>query len=180
MTADSGTVVSLVLEDLDELFTPRPVDPLHGRFDDRTGFEYLVETVDGSADGLRIDITVTGSTDERRSERQIADALGGFAIAHSERLESEKARIRRLGFRELLFGLIFLAACLLGGSAVAVLDIGPHWVRTFLGEGLVIVGWIALWHPVDMLFFEHLPLAREQRVLARLAAASVRLVGADD
>ena len=38
------------------------------------------------------------------------------------------------------------------------------------------VGWIALWHPVDMLFFERLPLLREQRVLRRIQNADVRVL----
>lgn len=37
----------------------------------------------------------------------------------------------------------------------------------------MIVGWIALWHPVDMLFFERIPLVREQRILRRIAGATV-------
>ena len=76
--------------------------------------------------------------------------------------------IPRLGLYGALVGLA--VAALLASSS------GPSWARTFFSEGLIIVGWIALWHPVDMLFFERLPLLREQRVLRRIQNADVRVL----
>ncbi|MEI8311832.1 MAG: hypothetical protein WCH98_13855 [Verrucomicrobiota bacterium] len=39
----------------------------------------------------------------------------------------------------------------------------------FLSRGLVIVAWVALWRPAELLVYDHLPL-RKQRKLARKAA----------
>lgn len=92
-----------------------------------------------------------------------------------DRLDVERAAIRRRGLKELLVGLLFLGACL-AVAALLASSSGPSWARTFFSEGLIIVGWIALWHPVDMLFFERLPLLREQRVLRRIQNADVRVL----
>jgi hypothetical protein len=167
--------VSLALDRVEELFAPRPVDPLQGRFDGRSGFEYLVEEVEPSREPLVVDITLTDPSEPTHTNEQVSRAIVGFADLAIARVEAEKLRIRRLGLKELTFGLCFLLACLLSGSAIAAFELGPDWFRDFIVEGLIIVGWIALWHPVDMLFFGRLPLIREQRVLDRLRNAQVRL-----
>lgn len=174
MTAGPGSI-SLVLDDVEDLFAARPADPLRGRFDDRSGVERLLDDVDASRDPLHIDITVTESPDARHTDEHLERALAGYAAAQTARAERDMLRIRRLGQQELVFGLTFLALCLLGGSALTAFDVGPDWLRDFLGEGLVIVGWIALWHPVDMLFFERLPLIKRKRVLDRIGNARVHL-----
>jgi hypothetical protein len=56
------------------------------------------------------------------------------------------------------------------------MSISPEWLGQLVVEGLVIVGWIALWHPVDMLCFDRLPLLRDKRVLVRVQQAQITLV----
>ncbi len=114
--------------------------------------------------------------DDPDLQARVARAVSGFAASEIVRIDVERARVRRLGLKELVFGLAFLALCLLVSSTVTALQMGPEWLRQFLVEGLVIIGAIALWHPVDMLFFARLPLVRDQRVLRRLqnAAFTVR------
>ena len=46
----------------------------------------------------------------------------------------------------------------------------------WLGEGLLILGWVALWRPVEVLLYEHWEAADERRALERLAAARVEFV----
>lgn len=45
---------------------------------------------------------------------------------------------------------------------------------------LVIVGRMSMWHPVDMLFFERVPLIRDQRVLCRIQGADIRVRNGTD
>lgn len=169
---------SIQLRDLDELFEARPSDPLGGRFESRSGVDQLVDQVNPSLRPLRIDLFVQpGEPGEHPhpSEQHVKHALEGYAAMRISRIDREQAQIRRLGLKELMFGLVFLAACLVVSGIVAALGLGPYWLRNFIVEGLVIIGWIALWHPVDMLFFARVPLLREQLVLRRLQSAEVRV-----
>jgi hypothetical protein len=45
----------------------------------------------------------------------------------------------------------------------------PH----VLSEGLIILGWISLWRPTEMLAYEWVPLVRKRRLYERLAALQV-------
>lgn len=169
-----------MIDTIDDIFHARHADPLAQRFETRSGFEQLVDTVEGNGRPLHIDLIVSSKIDTELTQARISRAMSGFADARAGALQRERDRIRRLGLKELVFGLSFLAVCLVAGGAAAALEIGPSWFRTFVIEGLVIVGWIALWHPVDMLFFERLPIVREQRILARIGSATVQLHSAHD
>lgn len=175
MTTSTLNSLDLALADLDDLFVARPADPLRGRFEDRSGIENLLDSVAPSRDLLHVRIALTRGDGGEATGEDIAEAIAGYADARLDRVATELARIRRLAFKELAFGLAFLAFCLLASSLLAGVEITPDWLGDFFVEGLIIIGWIALWHPVDMLFFERLPLIRQRRILHRLRGVQVEV-----
>lgn len=61
-------------------------------------------------------------------------------------------------FRSSLIGFIFLGICLLLSAffASGVLTVLPEYVHGILSEGFNIIGWIALWHPVEAFLYDGL------------------------
>ncbi|HRL49168.1 MAG TPA: hypothetical protein PLA49_07275 [Propioniciclava sp.] len=158
-----------------DLFRAPEQDPLAGQFSTRSGMDLLTEQVDPRpSERLRIelDLGVPYPEDSLRT------AVAGYCEERIGRIDVQREAIQRRGRKELVVGLTFLAGCLAAGVLLSAAQAGPYWLRTFLSEGLVIVGWIALWHPVDMLFFERLPLVRETRVLRRIAEADIVVTAA--
>ena len=45
-----------------------------------------------------------------------------------------------------------------------------------LGEGLLILGWVAMWRPVEILLFEHWESHRDHALLKRLAGIPIEIV----
>jgi hypothetical protein len=43
-------------------------------------------------------------------------------------------------------------------------------------ESLIIVGWVALWRPLEIFLYDWWPIARSRQLYKRLAAASVTLM----
>ena len=81
----------------------------------------------------------------------------------------------RTGRVSLAIGLAVLAVCIvLGSSAAAVL--GEGYVGRFFDEGLIILGWVANWRPIEILLYEWWPIVGRWRLYRRLAVASVRIV----
>lgn len=167
--------VELSLETIDELFHARATDPMHGRYESRSGLDQLMDEVGTHGTSLRIEIELVRRDAERDTADTIRRALLGVTTTRLAALGVQRRRVRRLGLKELAFGLAFLALCMAGAGTLATLDLGPSWVRDYLLEGVIIVGWIALWHPVDMLFFEPVPLIRDQRILRRIQQADLRI-----
>lgn len=174
MARNLSDSVELTLQRIDELFIDPTPAPLEGRFEERSGVEQLLDVIPDSTHPLTVHLALRHEAGEF-APAEVQRALSGYADARIAQSGRERERIRKLGQKELAFGVAFLAFCLVCGSAVSSLEFAPDWLRGFFAEGLVIVGWIALWHPVDMLFFERLPLLREERLLRRLAHATVHL-----
>jgi hypothetical protein len=172
------TELVLALDTAEELFAAPDPDPLAGRFETESGMDRLVDVLTPSSARapLTLELRIAGADPGITS--QIRTALAGYVDHRVAQLRQEKRRIERRGLTELVFGLLFLGVCLaLSGAAVSVPG-GPAWLGLVIAEGLVIVGWIVLWHPVDMLLFERWPLRREIVLLRAIAGAQVRVTAA--
>ena len=92
------------------------------------------------------------------------------------------SRLLREGRDTLGVALLFLGVCLtLSRYAVEFAQpvAGPFLSR-ILAEGLTIAGWVAMWHPVEIILYRWWPVRRTGRLFARLANADIRIVAGDD
>ena len=104
-----------------------------------------------------------------------AAALSDAIRAYFQYRRDEEARklqaLMRDGRQALAIGIAFLFVCgLLGWIALRELA-AP--LGTFLDEGLLIIGWVALWRPLEILLYDWRPIRRERRVLDALGRMPV-------
>ena len=64
-------------------------------------------------------------------------------------------------------GLVFLLVCTLLRE-LAFSSRHPA-VSDIIGEGMLIIGWVAMWRPLEIFLYEWVPIRRRGRVLAKLA-----------
>ena len=57
--------------------------------------------------------------------------------------------------------------------AQLVLELPESSVRGAVREGLLILSWVVLWRPIDLLIYEWIPVRRQRMLLRRLRAAEV-------
>jgi hypothetical protein len=74
----------------------------------------------------------------------------------------------------LLIGFAVLAACVVANQLM-VESFGTGHLARFFGEGLVILGWVANWRPIQIFLYDWWPIARSRNLYRRLAAAKVEL-----
>ncbi|MEZ5459806.1 MAG: hypothetical protein R3E65_11035 [Steroidobacteraceae bacterium] len=91
-------------------------------------------------------------------------------MARSRQAEVELRRQLRRALANLLIGVVFLAACL--ALRQSLRDMGQF---ELLSEGLLIIGWVALWRPVENFLYDWWPVARRQRRLMRIARMPVEV-----
>ncbi|UPY36177.1 hypothetical protein [Sediminicoccus sp. KRV36] len=106
---------------------------------------------------------------------QIPDAVQRH---FARRVEAERRGLAEL-FREgriaLVIGVVFLGLALLA-AVQAPLLLGEGRVATLLGESLIIIGWVALWHPAQIFLYGWLPGRRSLLIFRRLSRAEVTLI----
>lgn len=97
-------------------------------------------------------------------------------FAHqAERRSGELAKLFSVGRKALFVGLVVLALCLVAGQSLV--NLFPHSrLAEVVMEGLVILGWVANWRPMEIFLFDWWPLVQERRLYRRLARAGVTVV----
>ncbi len=181
MPGEQRHEIVLRLRNIEDLFVAPALDPLSGQFHAMSGIEQIMvksraRTVDGP---LHTTITLPRSDISDDLTGRCRDALRGYCADRLQAIDLEKAQLRRQGYKELWLGVIFLAVCLAGSGSIEALDRGPDLLRRFLVEGLVIVGWISLWHPIDLLLFSRWPLIQDQRILQHIRDMDVTIQPTD-
>jgi hypothetical protein len=71
-----------------------------------------------------------------------------------------------IAFLAAIFGLVHLVGQILGEGAVALLS----------REGLIIVGWVAMWRPLEIFLYDWWPILGDKRIRERLSRMDVRVV----
>jgi hypothetical protein len=139
--------------------------------------EYIVESAKELASGTPCALVIhldrpTGLPDE---ERAVGDAVRVHFARRAGLLHRDLRRLFRRGFISMAIGVAFLVAVL-----AAVRLIGEFLGETAAGvlsrEGLIIVGWVAMWRPLEIFLYDWWPILGEQRVRDRLSRIDVRVV----
>lgn len=87
--------------------------------------------------------------------------------------QRELRLLMRRGRISLLVGLLFLAACFAAGEMIAQ-EPGRSWSE-FVTLGLQIVGWVAMWRPLEIFLYDWWPVRNDRLLMERLARMRVRL-----
>jgi hypothetical protein len=107
-----------------------------------------------------------------------ADAgAAGAAIARhftyrAERMRGDLHQLFRTGRVALAIGVGVLAFCMIAGRLASL---GHSELGRYLSEGLIIVGWVANWRPLEIFLYDWQPIAERRRLYRRLAAAPVEV-----
>ncbi len=103
----------------------------------------------------------------------VREALRNYFTYRGELLHREFKQLMRLARTSLFIGLTFLAVCMV--VSVYLLPQEGNALATFLRESVVIVGWVAMWRPLELYLYEWWPLTRKKRLYDRLARMEVVL-----
>lgn len=109
-----------------------------------------------------------------RAANMFANALHQYFLHRADSITNELKELFRIGRYSLLVGLVVLAACIAAGR-LAVAAAGDGEFARVINEGLIILGWVANWRPIEIFLYEWWPLVRRRRLYRRLSVAEVDL-----
>ena len=69
-------------------------------------------------------------------------------------------------------GLLVLSLCITGAQYLPAL-LEPSHLAPLVREGLIILGWVANWRPIEIFLYDWWPIRRRRILYARLAKADV-------
>jgi hypothetical protein len=74
----------------------------------------------------------------------------------------------------LVIGIVFVTLCLLAADAIE--NFGAHTGSTIARESLTIVGWVAMWRPLQIFLYDWWPLQRRIRLYQKLSSAHIQVI----
>jgi hypothetical protein len=167
--------VVIELSNADELFAADPRGLLAGAHRIDSGMDELVERLliqkEVAAD-QRIVLDIAGGwSDELAAE--VVTAVRCYTELRLRRANRENDLIWRQGMRSLLSGsLLFVLG--IGLSYVFQRPVMGELANNLLGNGVfLVVAWVGLWYPLDLLFIAREQAKREIRVLGRMLTLPV-------
>ena len=153
-------LIEIRLRELRQLFHHLDPAPFHEKDIDPAAETYIDDAVREIGPRKPCKLVVYLPAVERESAG--AGALPeAFAHYFEYRARQSRVELRRLlgrGVASLLIGLAFMFACLTTRRWLAA--IGSNGVLT---EGLLLIGWVALWRPVEIFLYDWWPIRRQQQ-----------------
>jgi hypothetical protein len=106
-------------------------------------------------------------------------ALRRYCEARLARVQRETEVTWRQGLRSLGSGSILFLVGLLLSTGFLEPDVPQFW-QDLLGNGVfLVIGWVGLWYPLDLLFFARQPLKREAQIVQAISRMPLSAQPAD-
>lgn len=170
------SIIEVHLRELSQLFDALDPSPFREKDLDGSAEEYIVESVKELSSGATFSLLIhldqpTGPFDEC----VVGDAIRVHFAGRSRLLRRDLRRLLRRGLISLGIGVAFLAVFFIIAQVVGRL-MGGSGLATLFREGLGIVGWVAMWRPLEIFLYDWWPIVGQYRLYDRLSGISVRIV----
>ena len=164
--------IEIRLERLEQLYDLLDPAPFRDKALDRAAEAYLLECAEDAPgdEPLRLRVRVPPALVAREAE--VAGAVHAHFEWLWERADKRRAARARMHRFAMLLGIVVLLAAL--GLRGLFAEGGGR--ADVLREGLLILGWVALWRPVEWVLFDTWDHRQRRSALKRLATAEVCLV----
>lgn len=125
---------------------------------------------------LRLAIHVENPDLPRDAGEMVADAVHNYYTYKIGVVRGELRQLLRQGRTSLAIGVGFVASCLL--LAELITGLVPGHGGKIARESLTIIGWVAMWRPVQIFLYDWWPLKRRIKTYENLRFAQVSVVPA--
>ena len=167
-------LIELNLRDIHQLFNSMDPSPFHDKDLDRGAEEFIVSWAREYP--LDEPVTLRVHLEQWPAENPtqlIRDSVHNYFGYRRDMAQLDFRRLMRQGRASLMIGLLFLGACLV---ARELLSQAPGHVVGYLSESLIIIGWVAMWKPMEIYLYEWWPLRREIRNFNRLTVMPIEVI----
>ena len=171
------SIIELHLHSLDQLFDTRDPSPFRERGLDPKADEFIVDSARElcSRRPREIVLHLDQAPDDPDAQRVVSDAIRTHFARRSEFSRRELRQLMRRGLVSLAIGLTFLVMLFLIAQATGLVT-AESGFRTLVRESLLIIGWVAMWRPLEIFLYDWWPIVGEQRLHDRLSRIKVRIV----
>lgn len=168
-------MIEVRVEEVSQLFNSMDPSPFHERDLDREAEQFIVSWAQEFS--LRVPwrlLVHLGQVPEGVAEprKLIGEAVRHYFEYRAEMTRREFRQLMKEGRMALVTGVGFLALCEL---AARTLGDGQGTWHDMLRQGLTIMGWVAMWRPLEIYLYRWWPVQRLERVYGKLSTMQVEV-----
>ncbi len=162
------TCIDIKLRNADQLFDGRDPAPFHERDLDEDAVEYILGAVQEIPPKAPIKMVFWIAEPVLHIPAEtFVEAVRAHFRYEVGRLSRRIREHVRQGELILVLGLTVLTVFLALAELTKLMPEGT--LRQILREGLVIIGWVAMWRPLEVLLYDWWPLVRQRRLCEKVA-----------
>jgi len=167
--------MEISLSSLAQLFNSMDPAPFYERDLDQHAEHYLVSWAQELPENspLELIIHLRGEAATPATQAYVREGLSHYFGERSRLAALQLRDLLRQGRASLLIGIGFLFVCLALGSFFAAAPRGS--IGELLHQSLTIVGWVAMWRPLEIYLYDWWPLRRQMQLYRRLQNMPVSL-----
>ena len=167
--------IQLRLRELPQLFNSMDPSPFLDRDLDADAEEFIMSWAREHPKDHELELTIHLATPPPPDRAAgLEEAVHHYFSVRAQMKQHELQQLLRRGRLSLIIGLAFLVICLFLGEFAG--RVGSETGANIVREGLTIIGWVAMWRPLEIYLYDWWPVRDERRLLARLTRMHVRLV----
>lgn len=168
--------LELRVSDLMQLFNSLDPTPFLNKDLDRAAESFIESWALGFPPNSRLQITIhlKHLPVDGNATVLMTESIHNHFKYKADLVRSELTQLLKRGRTSLFIGLAFVTACLITADTIAQSNTGN--VATIARESLTIIGWVAMWRPVEIFLYDWWPLVRRIRVYKNLRYARVRVI----
>lgn len=168
-------LIEIELKSLMQIFNSFDPAPFHEKELDANAEIYIYNSVAEFPlkKPLELMIHLPSSEIDTETEETLKKAIQNHFSYRVLLANFEIRRILQRGRRNMAIGFAFLFLCLLVTGLLSNLKEGL--IKTTFSEGLTIIGWVALWEPVNVFLFGWWPLVQKRNIYKKILGMNVRV-----
>jgi hypothetical protein len=166
-------MIELRVRNVSQLFNTLDPFPFRERDLATDAADYIVVRVQDEAPQEPIGISIAVDSGlEGISASDVQDAIHLWFASKAQAERKAMTSHFRDARLALLIGICALSLCMLGAWSIGRSYPDAPFLR-IMQESLIIVGWVVLWRPAEMLLYDWVPMARRRKLYERLAQARI-------
>lgn len=137
--------------------------------------EVIIEEASIASSNDQIHLKIHFREKEINRNDEISTAIHKHFSYRRKKSQRQLRKVLHLGWRSLFISILFFG--LLASLSFAIMKLFPEGgLFVTFRELLIILGWVALWRPADILLFDWRPFSREAKLFRKLEQCKVEIV----
>ena len=173
-------IVEIAVRNSRQLFNERDPAPFRERDLDQQFVTYVLSAIEEFPLRTKMKMRIISSDrQDTISENAIIikEAIKSYFLYESKLAKSNLRKRLRTAHIFSLIGVFVLFVCLSLAQFIKSIK-GPAGMMEILSVGLVILGWVAMWHPIEALLYDWWPIREQRLYFEKIAGLNVEVVSA--